>query len=73
MATLLPVLILFLYFLQFPEIRLCSKRQKICYSSATFKDFFFSVDELIALLEETRLEIQNLITIVLSWPTWMFP
>ena len=56
-----------IYFSNFPNYDFFQKG--IYFSNATFKDCFQLTSTLFC-SEKTRLEIQTLITIVLSWPTW---
>ena len=57
----------FLYFCNFLSyIFFFGKWQEICFSNATFKDCFQLMSILFCLLE-----IKNLITIILSWLTWI--
>jgi len=63
-TTTLLVLILFSLFLQISWIITFSKRQEICFSNDTFKDCSHLTGILFC-WKKTRLEIQNLITIVL--------
>jgi len=63
---------LFSLILLFPEVELFSQRQEICFSNAKFK-YCFQLTSILFWLEKTRLEIQNLITIILSWPAWIIP
>ena len=69
-AELVVVLIILSLFLQFPVSWLVSKRKKLCFSKATFKHCF-QLTTLLFCWKKTPLEVQNLITIVLSWPTWL--
>ena len=49
----------------FVDLTFFQNGQEICFSNATFKDCVQFC------CQKTRLEIQNLITIVLRWPTWI--
>ena len=62
----------FYFILRFPKLQIFLERHEICFSKAMFKERF-QLTSLLFCWEKTRLEIENLITIVLSWLTWIIP